>query len=307
MRASLTTLFALGLLVVGSSCAPTTRSAADADRLERTEKRLTELERRIADVERVGGLMTAISSGIEQIIDRISSIEERLGDVTSRVDARPAPRRPSRARPDPALSYSVPVDGNPFEGPANAKVTIIKGFEFACPFCNKARPTMDEIRKEYGKDVRIVYKHFIVHPTQATLPAQAACAANKQGKFKKLYDLLWSDAFEAGRNFSQANLERLAKKTKLNMKKFRRDMQGDCKKLVRADQAELAKVGMTGTPGFFINGRFLSGARPIDQFRPIIDDELAKANDAIKNKKVKQADYYDHIVKNGVKAVGDKF
>jgi len=305
MRVSITTLLTSALLLMFASCGPTTKSAADADRLAGTEKRITELESRIADLERMGGLLTAISSGIELMIDRISSIEERLGAVTSQLAAKPTPRRPMRPRPDPKLSYSVPIDGNPFEGPANAKVTLIKGYEFACPFCRRVMPTMDELRKVYGKDLRIVYKNFIVHPQHATDPALAACAAHKQGKFKKMYDLIWKDGFDANRDFSISNLEKMARTLKLKMKTFRRDMKGDCKQLVRADQLELARVGVTGTPAFYINGRFLSGARPVDQFRTLIDEELAKANIVLKSKKIKQKDYYDHLVKTGVEKLGD--
>ena len=58
----------------------------------------------------------------------------------------------------------MPVDGDPFEGPADAKVTIIKAYDYMCPFCDKVRPTMDELRKKYGNDLRVVYKQFVVHP-----------------------------------------------------------------------------------------------------------------------------------------------
>ncbi|MCX5746463.1 MAG: disulfide bond formation protein DsbA, partial [Proteobacteria bacterium] len=52
-----------------------------------------------------------------------------------------------RPEPDRAKTYSVPVDGDPADGPADAKVTIVKAYDYACPYCEKVRPTMDELRK----------------------------------------------------------------------------------------------------------------------------------------------------------------
>src|SRR5207244_4102408 len=120
-----------------------------------------------------------------------SRLEKKLDDLNAKVDklqqgmaqvaaGRPmAPQRPSRPQPDPAKAYAVPVDGDPFEGPADAKVTIIKAYDYMCPFCDKVRPTMDELRKKYGNDLRVVYKQFVVHP-QAQIAHLAACAAMKQ-------------------------------------------------------------------------------------------------------------------------------
>ncbi|MBK7540135.1 MAG: thioredoxin domain-containing protein [Myxococcales bacterium] len=94
------------------------------------------------------------------------------------------------------------VEGNPFKGPADAKVTIVKGYEYACFYCEKVRSTMEEIVKKYGADVRIVYKQFVVHPQTATAPALAACAAHKQGRFEQMDKLLWDKVFSS-KNFDK--------------------------------------------------------------------------------------------------------
>ena len=120
-----------------------------------------------------------------------------------------------------------------------------------------------------------------MHPQVATLPAQAACAANLQGKFMTMTDLIWEKAYKANRNFAAENLDALAKEAGLNMDKYKADLAGECPKIVQQEQASLAAVGVRGTPAFYINGRFLSGARPIDQFKTLIDEELKKAEDAI--------------------------
>ncbi len=237
---------------------------------------------------------------LDQIVKRLDSIEQKLGNA--RVGAaRPGqPNRRRPPRPDPKKVYSVPVDGAPFSGPENAKVTIVKAFEYACPYCDKVRPTIDGLKKKYGDDLKVVYKNLLVHPQVATTPALAACAAHKQGKYHEMSDLIWEKGFRAGRNLGQENMEKLAGELGLNMEKFKSDMQGECKAVVRRDEAELRRVGAGGTPAFFINGRFLSGARPQPMFEAVIDEELKKANDAISKGTNLSSYYAENVVKKGL-------
>ena len=101
--------------------------------------------------------------------------------------------------PDRNKRHVVPIDGDPFQGPADAKVTIVKAYDYACPYCNRVRATMDELRAKYGDDVRIVYKQFVVHPKVATAGALAFCAADKQGKAFEMDALLWDKGFKQRR------------------------------------------------------------------------------------------------------------
>ncbi len=147
-----------------------------------------------------------------------------------------------------------------------------------------------------------MYKHFVVHPSSATTPALAACAANKQGKFSEMENLIWQKGFKAGRNLSEDNMKKLAAEAGLNMGKFEGDMKGVCKAEIQKDQADMRKVGTTGTPAFYINGRFLSGARPVDQFKKIIDEELKKANTRIGDGGTSVENYYtEWVLKKGKK------
>ena len=151
----------------------------------------------------------------------------------------------------------------------------------------------------------MVYKHYVVHPQSATLPAQAACAGHLQGKFSEMEHLIWTKGYNAGRNFSQDNLDSMAKELNLNMDKFKSDMSGPCAQTVRKDQRELSQVGTRGTPAFYINGRFISGAQQPDAFKRVIDEELKKANGRIaQGTPVEQ--YYDKFVlKEGLKKLED--
>jgi predicted DsbA family dithiol-disulfide isomerase len=151
----------------------------------------------------------------------------------------------------------------------------------------------------------VVWKHYVVHPQTATAPALATCAAQKQGKFWELEAAIWEKGWANGRmsDISEEAIVKYAADIGLNVDKLKADMQGsDCREQIQKDQAMLAQVGVRGTPAFFINGRYLSGAQPIDRFKAIIDEELKKADEAIKAGK-KPEEIYSSIVASGKKSV----
>lgn len=154
-------------------------------------------------------------------------------------------------------------------------------------------------------------KHLVVHPTTAMSGALAYCAAAKQGKVEEMDNLIWEKSFKA-RKFdpdkcweAQAGcptLDQLAQELKLDMGKFKADMKG-CTALVQTDMRDLQKFGVGATPSFFINGRFISGAVPIDQFVTVIDEELKKANERIQQG-TPQAQYYQQwVMDKGLKSL----
>ena len=227
---------------------------------------------------------------IDDLTAKVNDLQTSMKQVAAGRPMQPQQQRPQRPQPDPTKAYAVPVDGDPFEGPADAKVTIIKAYDYMCPFCDRVRPTMDELRKKYGNDVRIVFKQFVVHP-QAQIAHLAACAANKQGKFLEMDKLLWEKAFQT-RQYDDAHIADLGKEAGLDAARFAADMKSqDCQNWLQKDQNELTTFGVGATPSFFINGRFLSGAQPLPAFTQLVDEELAKANQRISSG-TPAADYY---------------
>jgi protein-disulfide isomerase len=236
---------------------------------------------------------------LEKKIDDLSSQVASLKGDIAKVGAaagRPGaaqpgqPQRPARPQPDPAKTYAISIDGDPFEGPADAKVTIVKAYDYGCPFCSRVRPTMDELRKKYGDDVRIVHKQFVVHP-QVEIAHLAACAAHRQGKFLEMDKLLWEKAFET-RQYDDAHIADLAKEAGLDTGRFAADIKSpDCKAWLQKDQGDLQLFGVGATPSFFVNGRFVSGAQPLPAFTQLVDEELKKANDRLAAG-TPAADYY---------------
>jgi protein-disulfide isomerase len=257
-------------------------------------------------------------------------LEKKLDDLTKKVDtllAQPragaaAQQRPARNEPDRAKVYALPVEGDPFDGPADAKVTLVKAYDYACPYCEKVRETMEDLRKKYGNDLRIVFKQFVVHPQVATAPALAVCAANKQGKFLQMDALLWDKGFKARSFDKDAAAEAggqtqkcwesaagcpivngFAQELGLNVDKFKADMKGECQAQIQRDQRELQALSVSATPSFFVNGRFMAGAMPIENFVTLIDEELKKANEKIQAG-TPAASYYQQVVLDkGLKTV----
>lgn len=239
--------------------------------------------------------LNELKTQVKEIDGRLAKIEKLLGPYLNR------PPRPPE--PDPSKVYSVPIDGNPFKGPESAPVTVVKAFEFACPYCERARPTMDTLLKDYSGKVKVVYKHFVVHPDVATLPAIAVCAAAKQGKFAEMEEKMWEDGFKK-RELGRDAILKMAKDIKLDEKQFTADLDGEeCKQRVQQDQDQLAKLGIQGTPGFFINGRFLGGAQPVENFKKLVDEELKKAEAKIAQGTPVDQYYQKAVVEAGIREV----
>jgi protein-disulfide isomerase len=229
-------------------------------------------------------------SGDAVIEGRLAKLESRLNALIDALAPRLGP-----AEPDPRLVYAVPIaDEDPTSGPADAKITLVEGFEFACPHCFRAHPIVQRVLKTYGDDIRLVSKYLVVHE-QAIPAGLAACAANLQGKYPEMVDEIWRRVFEA-RDFEQATLDKIAGELSLDIAKFKADadmenQSGACVSWLRGSAETLGTLGANGTPAFFINGRFLSGAQPFEAFKKLIDEEMAKADKAIAGG-IAKADYY---------------
>lgn len=270
-----------------------------------TLQRLTAIERRLdAQEQALAQASTrADTTELSVLAQQIADLHDKLdGALAAIKTARPAPR-PQRREPDPAITYAVPLGVSPVFGSPKAKVTLVMAMEFHCPYCRRAWDTVDELRKKYGKDLRVVYKPYVVHARTATLPAQAVCAAHKQGKWRALAELIWTKAFDArsvdSDAFSPEHITALARQARLDMKRYEQDVAGACVAEVRDEQASLQKLGVYATPSFFINGRFLAGARPIGEFTKLIDEELAKATAAIQRGTKADQYYEQEIVAKG--------
>ncbi|NRA43747.1 MAG: thioredoxin domain-containing protein [Oligoflexales bacterium] len=155
-------------------------------------------------------------------------------------------------------------------------ITIVEYSEYQCPFCARVIPTTKQILKEYEGKVRWITRDFPLDFHDRARPAAiAAHCAGFQGKFWDMYSIL----FENQRSLSDKDLDGYADKIKLDKDKYLKCVAEPQKAIALIDKNMQtgASVGVTGTPAFFINGRRLSGALPFEEFKRVIDDELAKA------------------------------
>lgn len=176
--------------------------------------------------------------------------------------------------PSPDLPrIPVSADDDPFLGPVDAAVTIIQFAEFQCPFCGRAKEAIDQLLKNYPKDVRLVVRDFPLGFHDRAIPAAiAANCAGVQGKYFEMYDKMMSDQ----RSLSDIDLRAHADALGLDIAAWtacRADPAQEAE--VRKDMEDGAKVGVTGTPAFFVNGIMISGAQPYSAFEQLVEQELA--------------------------------
>jgi protein-disulfide isomerase len=193
--------------------------------------------------------------------------------------------------------YRVPVGTAPIRGPSKAKVTIVEFSDFQCPFCSRAQATVTEIRRRYPKDVRIVFRQMpLPFHEDAMRAAQASLAAAAQGKFWDMHDAMFADP----RALDRAALGKLAARVGLDVARFSRELDGARYASAVLKDVEVGeKLGVTGTPTFFVNGRPIKGALPLETFTRLIDDEIRRAN-AVLARGVSLDRLYDELVKNGL-------
>jgi protein-disulfide isomerase len=162
----------------------------------------------------------------------------------------------------------------PSKGPESAPVTIVEFSDFQCPFCGKARSTVEDVVKQYGDKVRLVFRHYpLPFHENAPKAAEAAACAQDQGKFWEMHDKMFSNQ----QALKVDDLKKYAADLGMDAARFNECLDSGKKKdLIEKDKAAGEKAGVSGTPAFFINGVALSGAVPIDDFKSVIDSELKK-------------------------------
>jgi protein-disulfide isomerase len=173
----------------------------------------------------------------------------------------------------PRVEISV-LAFNPTRGPADAPVTIYEFTDFQCPYCSRGQEAMNQVMERYGDNVRHVFKHLpLPMHKDAHGAAQGSLCAADQGKFWEMHDWMFANRSALGAEpqiayAKELGLDVTAFTTCLESKVHAPD--------VDQDMAVARGLGITGTPGFVINGRILGGAQPVEAFSKIIDDELQR-------------------------------
>jgi protein-disulfide isomerase len=222
---------------------------------------------------------------------------------------KPAEPRPADTTPkeDDRLVHRVPVAGSPVRGNAAALVTIVEFADFQCPFCGRVEATLQQVLAHYGDKVRLVWKHnplpFHLRSEPAAELAVEARAQKGDRGFWAAHDLLFArqckgepDVIDKStcesrngrwidnqQNLADADLLDYASAIGLDGARVSAAIAGKKHRAVIEAEEDLADdAHATGTPHFFINGRRFLGAQPLERFKAIIDEELAKAEALVK-------------------------
>ncbi len=178
------------------------------------------------------------------------------------------------SEPPPVLDEPVTISttGDPYKGPANARITMVEFSDFQCPFCSKAVAEANNVLKQFPNDVKLVFKQFPLDShTDAEFGAEAALAAQTQGKFWEMHDKLYAGFPD----LSRKTVMSYAKQIGLDMKRFTAEV--DSHKYasrVHSEEQEGEKAGVGGTPTFFLNGKKYNGNFEASALAPVIRAEL---------------------------------
>lgn len=194
--------------------------------------------------------------------------------------ADPDPAAPSKptptstgSGPDPDKRYAMDLKGAMRRGAKKAKVEILMCGDLDCPFSGKTVATLAQLEIDNKGKLAVLFRHFPLdmHPT-ARAAHRAAIAADRQGQFWAMWELLFANRQAR----SATDLEGFATQLGLDLDQFRKDIADpDVDKQIDADIAACKGTDVRATPTFFLNGRVLQGAQPIEKFQVIIDEERA--------------------------------
>ena len=224
---------------------------------------LGKIDQRLNDMEKQ-------NSKMQDIVEQVRNAAQRYAQAPNLGAAAQAPQPPAE---DMNKVYDIPVENSPIRGNKNAKITIVKFSDIQCPFCQRFYTPIAEVLKAYPNDVRFMIKNFPLtfHPN-ALPAAKASLAANEQGKYWEMMDLLLTH----GADLSENGYKEMAKKISLNVDKFTKDLKDNDAKYQAIIQKEIdlgSQVQVMGTPTFFLNGK-KTIARDLNGFKAEIDKIL---------------------------------
>lgn len=166
----------------------------------------------------------------------------------------------------------VSIENAYIRGPKDAPVVLVEFADYECPYCIKINPQLQQLQKEYGNRLAVVYKDFpLPMHHQAEKAAEAGRCAGEQGKFWEMHDVLFYS-----KQLEIDELKEHARVLQLDGDRFDKCLDDGAETAaVKKDKDEGTKLGLNGTPSFFVNGHFISGAQDYNALREVIDEQLA--------------------------------
>jgi protein-disulfide isomerase len=258
----------LFLLVAVGCASRQTSSSTPSTALAANSALPSELDARVRKLEADNARYAAALQFVQRVYEQQAAAQDSQRDRT----------------PASGAVFAVPVAdavaAGQVAGPANAPVTIVKAFDFACPYCAEVNTTLDELVGEYAGKIRVVYENMVVH-SFAMAAHRGGCAAGKQGKYLAFKKLIWEKAFpdyssqRDPEKLGEQNLLTLAKDSGFDSKRLMADMNSEeCKARIASDMRTLERFGVNGTPTLFINGTMVSSGLSKGDLKAVIDEKL---------------------------------
>jgi protein-disulfide isomerase len=211
--------------------------------------------------------LAEINKKQDEILQRLTALEEGQKRLAT------PPRAAAQPSEDYNKVYLIDPGASPVRGPKHAKVTIVEFSDFQCPYCAAAKPVIDQVLAKYPKQVNLVYKQFPLPMHQMARPAAvAALAAQEQGKFWQLHDVLFANH----QSLDPAKFELYAKQAGLDVTRFKRDMEQKRAQYEARIQEESQlgqRVDVHGTPTLYIGGKKVP-ARSVEGMSAMIEEQL---------------------------------
>jgi len=225
------------------------------------------------------GYYLAVKSQVNQPFQEMKPAIQKIVKKLKTEQARQDYADSLRAKDQVVVLLSPPIvevgfDAARVRGNPGAPVTIVEFSDFQCPYCKKAAATLKDLLAKYEGRVKLAYRDFPMRQlhSQAQMAAEASRCAEEQGKFWEFHDAMFADQTR----LDQPGLTATAQKLGLDENSFQSCLaSGKFKAQIEQDLQDGTKAGVSGTPGFFINGVFVSGSQPEGEFEKIIDRELA--------------------------------
>lgn len=222
----------------------------------------------------MAGMLGFMGSQLLESRSQLESLDRRLSALERELRAGLPDRIVDAAQPAAAEPAVVSIQGAPLRGAEDAAVTIVAFSDFQCPYCSRAHPTLTKLLDQYPGQVRIAFRHLpLAFHADARLAHRAAIASGRQGRFWEMHDRI----FENSRSLDRDSLLDHARALGLDMQKFNDDLESEAVAAeIERDIEEAERLGVTGTPTFFVNATRVAGAQPYANFQTIVDRELAR-------------------------------
>lgn len=219
-------------------------------------------------------------SAIEKNPEKFMDVVQKAAQVAQRKGQEDAEKE-EKARVENELANPLKpewANDRAIKGPADAPITIVEYSDFQCPYCSKGYQVLEQVLKAYPGKIRFMFKHLPLPMHPLAMPASMrfeAIALQDPAKAYKFHDEIFLNQRKLNSD-GEKFLDSIAAKVGADVAKMKKDMKSDkVKARIDADMAEAEKFGISGTPGFIVQGVSIRGAYPAETFKQIIDKKLA--------------------------------